>query len=206
MKKHRPERAEELQTPVAGTHEDCQAALFPFVLPNKATHVIPWVLAYKQRTKFVPLLHSSVSTAECNQWQNLVRRVQLQKQIQCDTAQAEELFSWWWECCEVLKPHLCCLKNKECYDFGVSYSSALQLLQKMNLSGNHAQKPILFHISYIQHCLKEMIEKTHHWPCLNAVFITFPFWAHKTVHRTRKGKKPCSKWLVLLTNISSIMF
>lgn len=92
MKKRRPERAEELQTPAAGTREDCQAALFPLVLPNKATRVIPWVLAYKQRTKFVPLLYSSISTIECNQWQNLVRRAQLQKQIQRDTAQTEDIF------------------------------------------------------------------------------------------------------------------
>lgn len=67
MKKHRPERAEELQMLEAGTREDCRAALLPFVLPKKATRVIPWVLAYKQRTKFVPLLYSSISTAECNQ-------------------------------------------------------------------------------------------------------------------------------------------
>lgn len=92
MKKHRPERSEQLQTRVAGTHESCQAALFPFVLPNKATHVIPWVPAYKQRTKFVPLLYSSISSTECNQWQNLVQRAQLQKQIQCDTAQTEDTF------------------------------------------------------------------------------------------------------------------
>lgn len=92
MKKNRPKRAEELQMPAAGTCEDCQAALFPFVLPNKAICVIPWLLAYKQRTKFAPLLYSSISTTECNQWQNLVQRVQLQKRIQCDIAQTEDIF------------------------------------------------------------------------------------------------------------------
>ena len=91
MKKYRSERAEELQTPAAGTREDCQVALFPFVPPNKAICVIPWVLAYKQKTKFVPLLYFSVSTTECNQWQNLVRTVQQQKQIQCDTTQTEDI-------------------------------------------------------------------------------------------------------------------
>lgn len=91
MKKHRPKRSEQLQTRAAGTREGCQAAPLPFVLPNKATRVTPWVPAYKQRTKFVPLLYSSIGTTECNQWQNLVQRAQLQMQIHCDTAQTEDI-------------------------------------------------------------------------------------------------------------------
>jgi len=59
----------------------------------------------------------------------------------------------------VLKPHLCCLKIKVCYHLAFSYPFGFQLLQNINLSGSHAQKPTLFHISYIQHCLKEIIEK-----------------------------------------------
>lgn len=148
VKKHRPERSEQLQTRAAGTREDCQVALFSFVLPNKATRVIPWVLAYKQRTKFVPLLYSSISTTECNQWQNLVRRAQLQKQIQRDTAQTEDILFLMRRLLWSAKV-LCSLKNKVCYDLGVSYSSVPQLLQKINLSRRHSQKLGLFYISFI---------------------------------------------------------